>query len=247
MGPHLDAILADLKQLFGQALLGVTRATVEAQPDVVKRFVADDFFDVTFREPNTRVGEQFRALYAHAAATCDPDRLLHLCFIDRVAFALETAHRLAFIADAASVASDATPLMFHRSEVAWTTHPRNYREIEGMTTRAGEMLFDKTLDFAWCHLVIQAGLLRDVLRNVSSPGMSVLAEITLILRDRLRTRPADWLSWEDPFLLGCDPDELKHKRENSVEEVRKRFKYVVPMLQLIANAASSETFKVERS
>ena len=168
MCPHLATILPDLKRLFRRAFVGVTAATAAAQPAAVEWLSAEPFFDLTYREPDTGVGEQFRALYMHAAATCSPSDVLHLCFIDRVAYALETAHRTAFMADVQAVQSADAPLMFHRSETAWRTHPRNYYDIETMATRAGEWLFGKTLDFAWCHLVIQAGLLREIMPGVKN-------------------------------------------------------------------------------
>ena len=236
MLPHLVAILPDLKRLFRRAFVGVTHATVLAQPEAVAWLAADPFFDVTYRKPDTGVGEQFHALYTHAATACTSDEVLHLCFIDRVAFALETAHRSAFMTDTRAVHGADTPLMFHRSEAAWRTHPQNYREIEGMATRVGELLFGTILDFAWCHLAIRAGLLREILLDVKSVDMSMLAEITLCLRDQLHSRPVEWLAWEDPFLLSCDPVQLKHERENSVQETRKRLAYIVPTLKVIATA-----------
>jgi hypothetical protein len=236
MRQHLEAILPDLKRMFRRAFVGVTPATIATQPAAVAWLAAEGFFDVIYRKLNTGVGEQFHALYAHAAATCAPDEMLHLCFVDRVAFALETAHRSAFMADARAVCAEDTPLMFHRSEAAWRTHPQNYRDIEGMATRAGELLFGQTLDFAWCHLVIQAGLLREILPGVKNADISMLAEMTLLLRDKLASRAVDWLAWEDPFLLSCDATNLKAERENSPLETRKRLAYIVPTLQVIAGA-----------
>jgi hypothetical protein len=236
MRQHLKAVLPDLKRIFRRAFVGVTAATIAAQPAAVEWLSAEPFFDVTYRKPDTGVGEQFRALYAHAAETCTPDEVLHLCFIDRVAYALETAYRTAFVADVQAVQSADTPLMFHRSAAAWRTHPQNYRDIEMMATRAGAWLFGRTLDFAWCHLVIRAGLLREILPGVKNTDISMLAEMTILLRDRLTSLDADWLAWEDPFLLGCDGTHLKTERENSPLETQKRLAYIIPTLQAIAGA-----------
>lgn len=234
MWSHFTTVLPDLKRLFHRAFIGVTAATIAAQPAAVEWLLTEPFFDVAYREPDTGVGEQFHALYTHAAASCTPDEVLHLCFIDRIAFALETTYRAAFMKDVLAVQGIDTPLMFHRSEAAWRTHPQNYRDIEMMATRAGELLFGQTLDFAWCHLVIQAGLLREILPGVKNADISMLAEMTLLLRDKLTSKAVDWLAWEDPFLLSCDATHLKIERENSAQETQKRLVYIVPTLQVIA-------------
>ncbi|MBN2393940.1 MAG: hypothetical protein JXR84_24620 [Anaerolineae bacterium] len=235
---HLETILFDLKRMFRCVFVGVTPATSAAQPAAIEWLTADPFFDVTYRKPDIGVGEQFRALYAHAAAACAPSEVLHLCFLDRVAYALETAHRVAFIKDVLAVHGTGTPLMFHRSEAAWRTHPQNYHDIEMMATRTGEWLFGKTLDFAWCHLVIRAGLLREIMPGTKNADISMLAEMTLLLCDKLVSKDVDWLAWEDPFILGCDAVRLRIERENNPRETQKRLAYIMPTLQLIASAIS---------
>ena len=104
------------------------------------------------------VGEDFAALYRNAAATCRPDQVLHLCYIDRVAYALQSEHRDRFVDDVLAVKPRQTPLVFHRSKLAWSTHPRNYLEIEAMVTTAGEWLLGQSLDFAWCHITLPAAV-----------------------------------------------------------------------------------------
>lgn len=234
--PHLFAVEPHLKAVFSQVMVGITPPTCTAQPEAVERLAADPFYRVTFREPGMEVGEQFRALYSHAADVYDAGQVLHLCFLDRVAFALQDGYRRAFVVDAQGVDADSTPLMFHRSETAWGTHPQNYYDIEQMATRVGEMLFGKTLDFAWCHLVIRAGLLRDIMPGVKNADISMLAEMTLLLRDQLVSKDVDWLAWEDPFLFGCDAAQLKIEREASPLETQKRLAYIVPTLQLLTSA-----------
>ncbi len=234
--PHLFIVEPYLKSVFGQVLVGITPPTWAAQPEAVEHLKADAFYRVTFREPGMGVGEQFHALYAHAAAVYDADQVLHLCFMDRVAFALQDGYRQAFIADMQSVEAAGTPLMFHRSETAWRTHPQNYYDIERMATRVGELLFGKTLDFAWCHLVIRAGLLREIMPGVKNADISMLSEMTLLLRDKLVSKDVDWLAWEDPFSFGCDAAQLKIEREHSPQETQKRLAYIAPTLQAIADA-----------
>jgi hypothetical protein len=122
-------------------------------------------------------------------------------------------------------------LIFTRSEAAWKTHPANYWELEQMMTRVGEMLFHQSLDFAWCHLVVQAGQLQQILPPPNHWDLSMMAELVLRLKDNIQTRAVDWLAWEDPFIYGVEPEQLKQEREQSLAEVRKRLAYVVPMLQ----------------
>lgn len=236
--PHLKQITPQLKRVFGRALVSVTAATREAQPARMDRLEAEGFFRViTNHRPGMAVGDQFRALYADAVNACEPDRILHLCFVDRVAFALQGEYRGQFLADVGAVTEADVPLLFQRSEKAWRTHPRNYRTVEQIATRVGEMLFDRLLDLTWCHLVVQGRQLARVLPRVGRSDLSMLAEILLGLGDRVRTRDVDWLAWEDPFISGREADGLRREREASVAETRKRLSYVIPTLQVLAEFA----------
>ncbi len=66
----------------------------------------------------------------------------------------------------------------------------------------------------------------------------MVAEMVLPLIGETRTQEVDWLAWEDPFILSRDPQQLKEEREHSQQEMRKRLAYVIPMLQLLYNAAN---------
>jgi hypothetical protein len=229
MFPHLLRVLPDLQAIFARACLGVTPATAAAQPDQVAWLEANPFF-ACLRLPPATVGVQFHALYAFAAESSDPDAVLHLAFIDRLVTILQSNHRAAFLQDIAALLPDETPLIFQRSAAAWASHPRNYADMEALVTRAGLHLFGRELDFAWCHLVIRAARLRQVLAHTGATDMSLMAEMVLQIRDDVRTRDVDWLAWEDPFLLGRDPAALKLEREGSPDETRKRLGYALPML-----------------
>lgn len=238
MFPHLRAITPLLKSLFESAYVDVPPSTRRAQPEHIAWLEADPFFRTLRHEADLPAGEDFRALYEFAARLAPGEQILHLCFIDRVAFALETDHRAAFAADIQATGADSVPLIFHRSEAAWETHPRSYRQLEQMVTTAGELLFNRTLDFAWCHLAIRAGQLGAIAARLTRPDISVVGEIVLAQVDQWRTREVDWLAWEDPFILGRDPDALKQARERSPDEVRKRLGYVIPMLQMMLEASA---------
>ena len=237
--PHLPKIMPRMEGVFAGAFLGITAVTAETQPGWVDWLQTHEFCRCIFHRPGLAVGDQFRELYASAAAAYSPDTLLHLCFVDRLAFILQSAHRQSFVDDMQAAHTDESPLIFHRSEAAWATHPANYRAAERMVTTAGELLFGRTLDFAWCHLAIRAGALGDILPRTSRPDMSMMAEIVVqAMGQCIRTKDVDWLGWEDPFLAGRDACQLKREREGSLQETRKRLAYVIPMLQLLDTAAN---------
>lgn len=232
--PHLKTAVPALKSTFAKVFGSVT---AETPKELVHPFKSDPFFGLTFHDKPLPVGDDFLGLYAKAAESCQPDQILHLCFPDRVAFALLTAYRNDFVADINAVTSESVPFVFTRSATAWATHPQNYHEFEQMMTRAAEHLLDKTLDFAWCHLVLQAQQLLEILPKVKNRDISFVAELVLAVRDDVSSKEVDWLSWEDPFILGVDASELKLERERSVAEAQKRLNYVIPILQLIRDAA----------
>jgi hypothetical protein len=109
-----------------------------------------------------------------------------------------------------------------------------------MVTLAGQWLFGVSLDFAWCHLALQAQQLGAVMPQVRRKDISMVAEMLLPLRHQARTREVDWLAWEDPFVYGCDAEQLKRERETSLEETHKRLAYVIPMLDLLYQASRRE-------
>jgi hypothetical protein len=198
---------------------------------------ADDFFTLFPVERGLGLGEHFAMLYRQASTLADPEQVLHLCFLDRLTFVLGTEHGDSFLADLDTLSPDDTPLIYHRSPKAWASHPKNYLELESFVTRIGETLFGKSLDYAWCHFVIRAGLLREIMPHVKNPDLSMVAEIVLLTQDHIHTRDVDWLAWEDPFLFSRDPLEFKRERESNPEEVQKRLSYVLPMVETLARFA----------
>lgn len=222
--PLFQKNLPDLKTVFTRACLGVESG---------RQGPEDPFTYQVEIPPGLPVGEQFRQLYEGAARAFSPDAVLHLCFIDRVAYALQPAYRETFLADLAAISGDDLPLLYLRSAAAWETHPANYREIEGMATQLGRWVLGKSLDFAWCHLVIRAGQLAAAVRDADQPDLSMMAQVLLHIQAGVKTKEVDWLAWEDAFLLGRDPAELRREREESREETRKRLSYILPTLDML--------------
>ena len=234
---HLQAILPDLKANFSRAYISLPATSASLQPENTQILLSDDFFKCYPLESEAPMGEHFGFLYRQTAQDAAPGQILHLCYIDRLAFALRTAYRETFLTDIASLQPEHLPLIYQRSTLAWSTHPKNYFELESFVTRLGETLFGKTLDYGWCHIVVQAGELRNVMSQVNHPGLTIVAEMILRLQHHIHTRDVDWLAWEDPFILGRDPAELKNERENSLIETQKRLSYCLPMAEILAQFA----------
>jgi len=238
--PHLEAITPDLKFIFTRIYLAVSRSTWNRHPENIGRLQADRFFHVFLQDGDGPVGDRFISLYHQAALASTPEQVLHLCFLDRLAFALQTEHRSRFLEDVHAIQGEDLPLIFQRSERAWQTHPQNYVEIERFVTTLGKILFQKTLDYAWCHLVLRASSLAEILPAVKNHDLSMVAEIILQLQEDVRTQDVDWLAWEDPFILGRDAEELKREREASLEETQKRLAYVLPMVEALLRHAQQQ-------
>ncbi len=241
---HLQAILPDLKRYFEHLYICPPLST-QQHIDHMRQLQADDFITIFPEDHDLRIGESFACLYQRAAEKAPAEQLIHLCFLDRLSFALEGKYREAFLADIDSLSVSDVPLIFQRSELAWRTHPQNYRELEGIVTTVGRNLFGKELDYAWCHIAVQAGQLREIMPFVKNPDLSMVAEMIFYLQEKIQTRDVDWLAWEDPFILERDPAELKQARESSLAETHKRLAYAIPMIATLTRLSRTETNKVE--
>ena len=236
--PHLHTILPDLKAHFAHAYVCPPLAT-QKQTRIMEYLRADDFFTVFPLDADLDVGAHFAHLYQRAAEAAPDEQALHLCYVDRLSFALEGMHRASFLRDIDSVSPADLPLIFHRSPLAWQSHPQNYRDIEGMVTTVGRHLFGVELDYAWCHLVVPARQLRKIIPLVKLPNISMVAEMVYHMQADIHTREVDWLAWEDPFILQRDAADLKRERETSVEETRRRLAYALPMIEFLAKQSHS--------
>ncbi|HSL44060.1 MAG TPA: hypothetical protein VK897_11555 [Anaerolineales bacterium] len=232
MFTHLQTILPDLKDHFEHAYLCPPLSTWK-QTGHIQELQADKFFTIFPVDRQMQLGKHFAYLYQRAAEAAPPEQIIHLCFLDRLAFALEGKHRNSFLTDIDSLSGENVPLIFQRSQRAWETHPQNYRALEGIVTTVGYHLFGRELDYAWCHIAITAKQLREIMPLVSNLDLSMVAEMIFYLQGNIQTRDVDWLAWEDPFILGRDALELKQEREQSLEETHKRLSYTVPMIETL--------------
>jgi hypothetical protein len=234
--PHLRLILPDLKAHFGHAYICPPLDTRQ-NAALMARLEEDEFFTIFPVDRPMQIGEHFTYLYLNAALVAAPDEILHLAYVDRLSFALQGEYRQQFLADVDSLRLDDLPLIFQRSPAAWATHPANYARLEGFVTRIGEQLFGQRLDYGWCHLVACAGELREVMPKVTHLGLSMVAEMVLHMQPHLHTLDVDWLAWEDPFIAGRDPLEMKTEREHSTDEYEKRLSYCLPMIEALTRFA----------
>jgi hypothetical protein len=238
MFPHLQAILPDLKRHFERAYICPPLTTLQ-HVDQMQPLQADDFFTIFPIDRDMQIGEHFAYLYQRAADAAYPDQMIHLCFLDRLAFALEGHYRDVLLSEIDSLSLSDVPLIFQRSQTAWETHPQNYRDLEGIVATVGRNLFSRELDYAWCHIVVRAEQLREMMPLVKNPDLSMLAEMIFYLQANIQTRAVDWLAWEDPFILGREAVELKSERENSLEETYKRLSYVIPMIETLRRLSAN--------
>ena len=100
---HLEVILPDLKEHFERAYFSIPEETAQCQPENIRILQADDFFCLYPVEKPSPVGEHFTYLYLQAAQAVDPEQILHLCYLDRLSFALRTEYRESFLADIDSI------------------------------------------------------------------------------------------------------------------------------------------------
>ncbi|HJS20780.1 MAG TPA: hypothetical protein VJ785_18685 [Anaerolineales bacterium] len=236
---HLQAILPDLKTHFERAYICPPLSTLQ-RAGHISRLQADDFFTIFPVDREMQIGEHFAYLYQLTAETAHPEQIIHLCYPDRLSFALKGRYRDAFLVDVDSLSPGDVPLIFQRSQAAWDTHPKNYRELEGLVTTVCQNLFGRELDYAWCHIALRAGQLREIMPRVKNSDISMVAEMIFYIQDEVQTRAVDWLAWEDPFILSRDAAELKRERESSLEETNKRLNYVLPMIERLTRLSRTK-------
>jgi hypothetical protein len=239
---HLQIILPDLREHFAHAYIAPPLSTLK-HVEQIQHLQADDFFTIFPVEREMQIGEHFAYLYQRAAQSATPEQIIHLCYLDRMAFAMEGIYRDSFLSDIDALSANDVPLIFQRSQLAWETHPKNYRELEGIVTTVGKNLFGKELDYGWCHIAVQSKQLREIMPLVKNLDLSVVAEMIFYLQDSIRTCDVDWLSWEDPFILSRDASALKDERENSLAETNKRLRYVLPMIETLTRLSKNGRMK----
>jgi len=237
-GAFNDALrrqLGHLRTTFDTICVGATPATVSGNAEFLAELRAAGCL-IAENGPGTSIGDHSRSALRLAVEQAGPRRPVAFLFLDRFLFAMETELKEPFLADLARY-QDQACIVFERSPAAWATHPDNYREVEGMTTRLGELLFGSTVDWCPCALILGANVSRFIVRESNNPTYAVWPEWLLLAAKygaTIASTEVDWLAWEDPFWQQITPQELKHAQENDPLQVVKRIQMHVPMALLMA-------------
>jgi hypothetical protein len=230
---YLREALTLLKKHFRKAYLSVTPQTVTENPKAIAYLRKDTFFVVNTNPIYSKVGDHFVSGFKNAVQMALPEEILCLCTLDRLTFALLSDHRNAFLNDLEKLNTKSLPMLFLRSPGAWATHPKSYLAVESMVTEVGKILFDKTLDFAWCHICLTTAQLKSVLKTLTAHDLVVFAQLVFSLKQCLKTKEVDWLAWEDPFIFNKNPIRYRRERDRYPKEVKKRMTYALLMIKYL--------------
>lgn len=231
--PHLWKITPVLKENFSKSFVGITPVTLQNQKSEVEMLTKDPFFNITYSKEGSLPGDHFVSVYQSVVKTCPPNTVVHLGVQDRLSYILETEFKKQALKDFLEATLASHPTLFQRTPKAWSTYPKNYFAAESMVRQAGKILFNKNLDFFWCHLVLRASDLQEILPKIESHDFTVFPEIVFYLKEKIKTKDVDWLSWEDPFIFHKNHHQLKLVREQSREETDKRLQYVIPVIKML--------------
>jgi hypothetical protein len=227
---HLDR----LRSTFDAICIGATPPTTSENAAFLVELRAAGCL-IAENRPGTTIGDHARSALRLAVEQAGPKRPVAYLFLDRFLCAMESEHKEPFLADLARY-QDRACMVFERSPAAWTTHPANYKEVEGMTTRLGELLFGSTVDWCPCALVLGADVSRAIIAESINPTYAVWSEWLLLAAKSDATIVSievDWLAWEDPFWARVAPKELKQAQENDPLQVVKRIQMHGPIALLM--------------
>ncbi len=231
----LDKSTGILETNFQKVVLSISRETESKFKRNIDKIRKHKVFDIHLTGKNFILGLNLNLAYKYAAKKYIENTILHLCAIDRLLYVLLSKNKEKFLKDMSGAAKLQNPTLFLRSKKAWETHPKNYFACESMMTSVGKVLFGKELDFAWNHITMKSKMLEGILEKDKFQDIRFYAQFVLSLKDVLKTKKVDWLSWEDPFILEKDPKEYKKEKERSKEEIEKRLGYVLPVIDFLLN------------
>jgi len=226
--------LATLQAAFTALCFNVVADTAECNGEAIGELAAQGCA-VHKCPPGASIGDQSRAALRLALTRPATDGSIFFGFLNRVLFALETEHRAVFLHDL-STAPAHDLLLYERSPAAWDTHPKNYREIEGMASRMFEVLSGRRLELMPCALLLSRDAAAAVLAESTNASHAVWAEWLLLAMKAgipITTRGVDWLAWQVAHWEGGDADLLRRAREHSRDEFVKRVRMNVPVMLLL--------------
>ncbi len=219
-----------LKMIFRKAVVSITPATEEKNPDLVKKLKKHSFFKVILNKKGTRFGDHYLAAFKGAVKTAQKGEIVHFCNQDRLIFIIDNYLDI-FKKDLKSKKTT----IFQRSDKAWQSHPINYQAIESMATDLGFKLFGKKFDFFWCSFSMSRenlGKINNLVKDYREDYL-ICAEMILLNFKNLTIKEVDWLAWEDPYIFHKDANKYKKERESDEKEVEKRLAYVIPTIKYL--------------
>jgi hypothetical protein len=234
---HLDR----LQSTFSAICLGATPPTLSENAAFLAELRAAGCL-VAENGPGTSIGDHSRSALQLAVQASQGQGPIAFLFLDRFLYAMETEHREPFLADLVRY-QDCACMVFERTPAAWATHPANYQEVEGMTTRLGELLFGSTVDWCPCALIFGAAVARAIVQGSNTPTYAVWAEWLLLAAQHgaaIASVEVDWLAWEDPFwaratgVTHADAEQLRRAQEGDPLQVVKRIQMHAPMALVMA-------------
>lgn len=216
---------------------------ISASPDTASN---TDFFDYLngngvetyINEPGSNIGDHFRKALKMGIEKAGEAAIFY-GFIDRTLFALNSQYSDQFVTDIQADLGEM--VLFERSELAWSTHPVNYREMEQSANKIGKHLLGQEVELASCGFLLKQDLVSKILAESRERSFSVEAEwilLAYILGIKPIIKKVDWLSWEDPYILDVDEPALKNSREHDPLETQRRLVMNVE----IANVLIQERF-----
>ena len=226
--------LETLESVFDEICLSVVPPTGKDNTDFIHNLRQEGcvVFD---NEPNLPIGDHSRNALRLAIEQAQAQRSIFFGFLDRMLFDLETSWRTSFLQDIERYQA-ASYMIFERSQFAWSTHPRNYREMEQMVSQTCELLYGKFIELSAGAFILSPSTASTILSQSTSSSYEIWGEwILLAMKNNIpiTTKRVDWLAWEDPYWEQVEPDILKRTRETSREEIVKRIKLNMPIMLMM--------------
>jgi hypothetical protein len=224
--------LPQMKEHFSRICLSTTPSTLEKNGDFLNFLVSEGC--LVFRNvEGSKIGDHYRNSLKVAVEKADGNQI-YFGFIDRTLYAINSEYSSEFWQD---MQQDFSPMiLFERSELAWSRHPDNYREIEQVTNRLGRYLVGKEIELASCGIGLTAELAGRLMEMSTEESYSAGTEwifCAQLLGEKPIIKKTDWLSWEDPYIDGVDAAQLKSVRENDPLENIKRLEMNIPIINLL--------------
>lgn len=224
-----------LQKLFAHICISATPKTIEQNGEFLEWL--EQYGCTVYRNPRgSTIGDHLRGSLHTAVSIAHPMDIIHYIYIDRLLFALNTDYVEAFKEHITSVTTPST--LWERSELAWSTHPQNYVEIEQAANIFGKHLLGVEIELGSCAMSLRADLAAKVIAGSHMTGMDAATEWILLCYSfghQPTRHQVDWLAWKDPFIEGIDDKQLKTAREQSPEETRKRLQMNAPFTILAAD------------